>query len=121
MQGMMPLQYPGVQMSMMSMQGMMPFQGVPMQGMMPMPKQGGMMPMQAMPTQVADDPHEDTNNEDEQESGSDPDSDMDGQSEKKKYNKSADGKISKATSKVAVVPRIRLAECFEKLDNILVY
>ena len=34
--------------------------------------------MQAMPTQeVADDPHEDTNNEDEQESASDSDSDMD--------------------------------------------
>ena len=104
-------------MSMMPMQGMMPFQGVPMQGMMPMPKQGGMMPMQAMPTQVADDPHEDTNNEDEQESASDSDSDIDGHTEKRKYNKGADGKISKASTKLVAVPRTRLAECLEKLDN----
>ena len=95
-------------MPMLPMQGMMPFQGVPMQGM---------MPMQAGPTQVADDPHEDTNNEDEQESASDSDSEIDGHAEKRKYNKGADGKISKASTKLVAVPRTRLAECLEKLDN----
>ena len=80
MQGMMPLQFPGMQMPIMPMQGMMPFQN-------------------------------------EQESASDPDSDMDDHKKKKKYNKGDDGKISKATTKVALVPSCRLAECLEKLDN----